>query len=248
MLRTPGVPDTISSFALLAFLATTVDKSLAESVVRACASFLRNALARAIVAAERVGNVPVFDSLRLLPLGQVAGMHGLVATCPPSLRPVLRATWDAMRESGCLTSPWDQETHPLFAVLHLHLFILARPALSRQTTLSLATASANHIRAVRARLLQWCAAGVDHYVLHEYASVHDTAAPAPAVRSCGHGTRKYTLATVETMWDVQEQARTAGVSAEQVARVRQGDAHLGCSEGTTLSWPSKLNSLYQMRR
>ena len=82
---------------------------------------------------------------------------------------------------------------------------------------------------------------VDLYVLHEYASVHDATAPAPALRLGGRGKRKYTRVTVETMWDILQQSRAAGVSAEQVARVRQCDAHLGCSDGATLSWELKLN-------
>ena len=246
VLRSPGSPDTMSTFALLTFLAATVDKSLTESVVSVCASILRNALARAIVAAERVGHVHVSEHLRLLPHGRVAGVPEVVDSLPPSLRPVLRKTWRAMLEAGDLTVRLDDDAHPLAEVLYFFLFFLRdRRTRGRRP---LAAANASQVQSIKARVLQWCSACVDLYVLHEYASAHDTAAPAPALRMGGRGKRKYTRITVDTMWDVLQQARTAGVSAEQVARVRQCDAHFGCSEGATLSWQLKLNSLYQNRR
>ena len=246
VLRKPGAPNTMSTVACLSFLAATVDKSSKDSMVSACASFLRNSFARAIAAAQRMGIESVLDSLRLLPHGQVAGMQEYLATYPQMLKEAMITAWQEMQERGLLTSPWSQEMHPLADVLHVHLFFFRhRRSLRRRV---LAKANSNHLCAKLKQLLQWGAANIDLYVLHEYASLHDTAAPAPSLGALGRCKRKYIKVTVDTMWRILEQARSSGISAAQVAGVRQADAELGVSRGTTLAWQGKLNFLYHQRR
>ncbi len=246
------------SFALYMALWQHVTSARASQAVEVCASFIRHACLRALGTPAKHG----LQLLAAIPTRRgetcsvlvdkgraVLGWKDLFATRHPRTREVWAERWGSMRTEQVVIGPLEGQEHLLTDVAQFAMFCLReRRTMHRKDCV----ASRCTLHVLCYGLVGYLSEVVDQYITGIYLPKHGGERSAPALvsprRSKGPETRKYVSVQPETVWELIEQARSSGCSLEQVVKVRDGDAHVGCAKTRAIVWMSKYLDMYRSRR
>eukprot|EP00974_Lingulodinium_polyedra_P110331 10672687-Lingulodinium_polyedra.AAC.1 len=154
---------------------------------------------------------------------------------------MLANVWEALRVHGQMEEAFHESGHRLADIIsYTILFARHRKQHRQPTNGKLQT----FFVGLRTALQRWMAPLFERFVLEVYAAAHDTSRPVPSLKHKSG----YVSVSPDTIWGWFQQARDAGISLEQVLRVRSHDPEAGCAVSRAEYWCYKYQDMYVRRR
>ena len=185
-------------------------------------------------------------SIIVTPCGQAVGFLAVLAqTFHPHVLPAFQRMWDYMLDNAILQGPWLAATHYIKDVcLFLTCFLKVKRSL-HSTPLS--SINQRKLAALKVSLMKFLADRLECYITYDYIARHDANKARPSrgrKPATASSQRPYVSLDPATIWDLIEEARSDGVSLQQLLQVRRRDDHVGCHACMAYPWLAKLQNMY----
>ena len=241
-----------TSEAIIAFVAFVLRDARKESLIFFAVIGVPTICQRAVAVLGGPCEVQLADDmppLRILPGGLVEGLASVVCSRHTMVWQTWQQEWMAMHEQGHLSS---QPSDPTVLLQDLVKFCFEidrrRRAMDKHIWTRDSQAGAT-LHCVQSGLVRFLSSYLDEFVLNHFVHQHDCSEAVPSRRRSGGGqVPKRMTMSVDTIFDLVEHARDAGLSMRESLNFLRQTPRLshaaGCHPNVTDAWMRRYQAIY----
>lgn len=243
------------SSAVLAFLAFVLRDARSQSIIAFCRDWIPTICDRAMSHMRGPCEIELSEDLaplRVLPGGLVEGLASAISGRHAMVWQTWRSEWMAMIEQGELFSQPD-DSGVLLTDLVRFCFEVDRKRRSKDKHIWPRDSQAGMtLRSVLIALVTFLGHRLDSFVLHHFVSEHDCSTSVPSRRrSNGGQVGKRVQMTADTIFELIDKCKDAGLSVREGVKFLQNNERLSIAAGAhpnaTDAWMRRHQQIYDSR-